>query len=294
MQGLINFILVCALIALMVYIWRGMGKADAEKREQRETEALRVAKLNLSGFAVDEDGRQTTFSQRSLSENTAAYTSKHDHLFVVVTAEHDENQSSVAEEFAIAGKALRNTRRKDVIFVPNKYDSPKSIKLVDSRTVVRGNRNDLFRELDRQDMMLYNLSLPSEEQRAASQRGLEVEAQAIADARRHLPSGWALDSNVILAENGDCDLFITSPDRRSFAIDIKSRRGPPDLQASEPDRNKSWDDIHAQIDLAARQLQGKPVLWLPTGDARNTGAFGKMTYVSGSAEHLYRHLASLY
>jgi hypothetical protein len=68
---------------------------------------------------------------------------------------------------------------------------------------------------------LWNLSTIDVEKRQA---GLKAEHSVCEMLKRELPSDWLIEPNVRVPGCGDVDVFVTSPKRKYYAIEVKSHR----------------------------------------------------------------------
>ncbi len=115
----------------------------------------------------------------------------------------------------------------------------------------------------------------------ASDRGREVEANALEEAKRTLPPDWRLHPGYLMeTEGADIDLLIRLPDGECYTVDIKSHRGDPRNSSS----NKHWQDTIDQVTRQSREVHGRPVVWQPEAQ-RNEAVItvSNVMFVAGSA-----------
>lgn len=154
-------------------------------------------------------------------------------------------------------------------------------------SVVIASAADLAQQLGQWEQMKANLHGHD-----ASAEGRAVEAQAVEELRRMLPAGWQMDTSVLLAQGGDADIVLRDPAGHIFVIDVKSRRDRMDLQKAKGDRAKSWQELHDQVTLAARQIDpgALGVLWQPRTDDAGFRVVGELLNVRGGAGTLLEAL----
>lgn len=115
----------------------------------------------------------------------------------------------------------------------------------------------------------------------ASDRGREVEASALEEAKRVLPSDWKLHPGYLMeTEGADIDLLIRLPGGECYNVDIKSHRGDPRNSSS----NKQWQDTIDQVMRQSREVHGRPVVWQPEAQ-RNEAVItvSNVMFIAGNA-----------
>jgi hypothetical protein len=125
------------------------------------------------------------------------------------------------------------------------------------------------------------IAVPLLQQAQRREYGLQLEQQAIRSLK--LRPGWEARPNVMLPHGGDLDLMLISPQKKRFAIEIKSAKGfiyKRGLFASGETftrlNGQAFErDPIAQVTKAAQQLEATPVIWMPE-------AFNNQTVIARS------------
>lgn len=112
--------------------------------------------------------------------------------------------------------------------------------------------------------------------------GKDIEKDALADIRKHLPKNWKMTTTV-MTPYGDVDMFIYDDLDKRFAIEIKSHTDIkvhyflwffwPSLR--HKNGRKLQKDPIAQTKTIANHVQATPILWFPKHTA------GKIAQVQG-------------
>ena len=126
-------------------------------------------------------------------------------------------------------------------------------------------------------------------ERQARERGIQVEAQALAQLASAFP-GWRIRTGLLMRSGGDVDALLTRPDGQVYCIDVKSHRGPPELQGGVLYFGRdAKDGVQQQLHLQARETGGQSVCWQPEAEYGVRQLDG-MTFVGGGVKLLQQTL----
>lgn len=118
-------------------------------------------------------------------------------------------------------------------------------------------------------------------EKLASDRGREVEEQALQQARQVLPEDWQLHLRYLMeSEGADIDLLIRLPDGKCYNVDVKSHRGDP----TNPQTADRWQETINQVHRQANEVHGQPVVWQPEAQRKKAVIeHAGVTFIAGDA-----------
>lgn len=101
------------------------------------------------------------------------------------------------------------------------------------------------------------------------QRGVRIERQAVKSLT--LPKDWTVRADLSVPGLGNCDVLITRPDDRRYAVEIKSAESAKKVWTSlfttdeiRKENGQRFPRDHVAQTLAvAKKLSAVPVLWFP-------------------------------
>ncbi|WP_420594332.1 hypothetical protein [Deinococcus sp.] len=103
-------------------------------------------------------------------------------------------------------------------------------------------------------------------EQAIRQRGLDVEARALDELDRALPT-WQVRRGLLMRRGGDVDAVLTRPDGLVFCLDVKSHRGTPHLVDGVLHLGRTEKGaVLRQLRLQAQETGGLSVCWQPEAD----------------------------
>lgn len=130
-------------------------------------------------------------------------------------------------------------------------------------------------------------------------RGKRLETDAIRAV--DLPKGWLFKPNRMVHTGGDIDLYIESPAKQGFAIEIKSIEsikakrtwlGLGETQFLSGNGKPLRVDPVPQTMRNAQAVGATPVLWLPKGDAKTIKLGSGLIIVQGNKKRLLRAIGA--
>lgn len=130
-------------------------------------------------------------------------------------------------------------------------------------------------------------------------RGKKIEVQSIRAV--DMPTGWLFKPNRMVSTGGDIDLYLESPDKKGFAIEIKSLEsiqvrstwlgfGAPKFLSGNGQPLRV--DPVPQTMRNAEAVGATPVLWLPKGDAKTIKLRSGLIIVQGGERRLLRAIGA--